>query len=273
MALISLVVIMLILGVCDWLRGRLGKHFQPALWRSLAVDALLAVELCGGAFEMGAILEHYGLLLWMVCLFLTAFYQNIRWREHSMPSPYIHLLDHLAGTKTLIETLLRSAVLLASGLFSYRLIKTIWSLELSTLHVGRPAAVDACIYPWQEVPTGVALFSEALGTFFLGVVPQLAVENPTMSNNDPLWTALAVAAMVVVAVVSALHYSGGMFNPMLATVLLGGCQGHQWWEHILVYWVGATVGALAAYKAYPTIKKAVYRKQIGAKQFVDKKSQ
>lgn len=49
-----------------------------------------------------------------------------------------------------------------------------------------------------------------------------------------------------------------MFNPMLATVLLGGCSGHDWWQHVLIYWGGATVGAVVAHMAYPTVRGIIY---------------
>ena len=53
-------------------------------------------------------------------------------------------------------------------------------------------------------------------------------------------------------------YSGGMFNPMLASVLLGGCKGNTILEHITIYWVGSTVGALGAFFIYPKIKGMAY---------------
>ena len=49
-----------------------------------------------------------------------------------------------------------------------------------------------------------------------------------------------------------------MFNPMLATVLLGGCKGNSTWEHIMIYWVGATIGAVVASLIYPKLKQFAY---------------
>jgi len=75
---------------------------------------------------------------------------------------------------------------------------------------------------YLEIPTlGLLLF---LGTAILIVGPGLAIENPFLSNNDPIYSAILVALMVVVCVLSALDISGGLFNPMLASVLFGGCQ-------------------------------------------------
>ena len=49
-----------------------------------------------------------------------------------------------------------------------------------------------------------------------------------------------------------------MYNPMLATVLFGGCKGHEWTDHVLIYWIGSTFGALVASYIYPTIQKRIY---------------
>ena len=59
-------------------------------------------------------------------------------------------------------------------------------------------------------------------------------------------------------VIAAMDLSGGMFNPMLATVLLGGCKGHSHFQHILVYWIGGFAGTYATIKTYPTVKSLVY---------------
>lgn len=37
--------------------------------------------------------------------------------------------------------------------------------------------------------------------------------------------------------------TGGYFNPVLATALKFGCQGHTVTEHVVVYWGGSCVGS------------------------------
>lgn len=51
-------------------------------------------------------------------------------------------------------------------------------------------------------------------------------------------------------VVAAFNYSGGYFNPALATALKLGCAGHTFVEFFLVYWLGATIGAVASVFVY-----------------------
>ena len=54
-----------------------------------------------------------------------------------------------------------------------------------------------------------------------------------------------------------LGYSGGYYNPVLATGLKLGCKGHSHLEFFIVYWIGSSLGALASIYAYPPLKKAL----------------
>lgn len=60
-------------------------------------------------------------------------------------------------------------------------------------------------------------------------------------------------------VVAAFNFSGGYFNPVLATALKWGCSGHTGIEHIIVYWIGACVGAMAS---VPIFKISAVRKML-----------
>lgn len=52
---------------------------------------------------------------------------------------------------------------------------------------------------------------------------------------------------------TAFDYSGGYYNPVLATSLKYGCKGNTDWEHFVVYWLGSSVGAVASIYAYPPL--------------------
>lgn len=62
---------------------------------------------------------------------------------------------------------------------------------------------------------------------------------------------------------SAFNYSGGYFNPVLATALKWGCRGHTNVEHIIVYWIGACVGALLSVPIYrvPLVRRFLVGEQ------------
>merc|ERR1712055_1208078 len=97
----------------------------------------------------------------------------------------------------------------------------VWAAEFSQQHVGRALATSsaACQIPWKATTTMQAFLAEALGTMALTIGPNLVVDNPTLQNNEPFLSAVLVALMVVAAVLAAMSFSGGMFHPMLATVL------------------------------------------------------
>lgn len=51
-------------------------------------------------------------------------------------------------------------------------------------------------------------------------------------------------------VVAAFDYSGGYFNPVLATGLKWNCQGHTNTEYIVVYWAGSILGAMLSLRLW-----------------------
>lgn len=71
---------------------------------------------------------------------------------------------------------------------------------------------------------------------------------------------------------SAFNYSGGYFNPVLATALKWGCSGHTNWEHIIVYWIGACSGALLSVPLFRnlTVRRLLVGDEAGAEDRSDK---
>ena len=152
---------------------------------------------------------------------------------------------------------------MVSGLSAYHLVSTsIWRLELVEQHVGRikETSVEHCSVPGtNETPLYILILSEFLGVFVLDVIINVGiVNNPFFQNRSPIISSSIIPGVVVLIVTMAMNISGGMFNPMLATVLVGGCNGHSTIEHILIYWIASTMGAVLADLAYPIIHRCVY---------------
>lgn len=71
-------------------------------------------------------------------------------------------------------------------------------------------------------------------------------------------------ALNSISLFAAFNYSGGYFNPVLATALKWGCGGNSHIDHLIVYWLGACVGAILSvplYK-YDVIKKLVGEERL-----------
>lgn len=130
----------------------------------------------------------------------------------------------------------------------FRYVDIIWQMETSPFHQGRSAQIAECSVPWFEVPIWQSFLAEFSGTFILSIASRLISESAFLANNDPLLSAGIFSTLITFTVVAFLEISGGIFNPLLATILVGGCRGHSWADHILIYWIGAISGAIGAQK-------------------------
>ena len=73
------------------------------------------------------------------------------------------------------------------GLATYRFyVVPVWSLELTSMHVGKPESTDAdaCVYPFDDVPIWQSMAAEFFGTLLLGVAPGLIIEHPILVKTD-----------------------------------------------------------------------------------------
>ena len=107
-----------------------------------------------------------------------------------------------------------------------------------------------------------------------------------LGDLEPKYASAIDSFIATSLVVAAFDYSGGYYNPVLgkhfkhldnivfftncpsslslATGLKIGCKGHSHLEHFLVYWVGASLGALASMYIYPLLKKSLGVKEKSA---------
>ena len=273
---ISLCIIGIIIFVCNNLRHCIINQTiarynisQQLLIQNILLDVIGAIELCGVSLQLGVVFKHYGFWSFALLLYANVFYQCMRWPNLPPPCPYFHIVNFISGkpnnNTSIVIVVIRCIVLLASGLFAYHFIITsIWRWELSETHFGRikETSTDQCSVPGGPNENVICLLvlSEFIGTLLLDVVIKiLVVDNPFFQRRDsPIIKATIISGLVVFAVSLAMDVSGGMFNPMLATVLVGGCNGHTITEHILIYWVSPTMGAVSASFIYPKIKRFIY---------------
>ena len=87
MAFVSIALIVTLLSACDFLRRQIRDRAPHSLAKSIILDFLISVELCATSFELGALLDEYGLAMWSLALFLVVVYQVLRWKDFSAPTP------------------------------------------------------------------------------------------------------------------------------------------------------------------------------------------
>jgi len=225
---------------------RRGIHRTPLLAdniKSIVLSGVCAFELGCVSLEQGVILEHYGYFFWAVSLVLVVAWQVVGW-EGVSPNALPHILErNYVGA-------LRTLAMLFCGLLSYKHMQTIWDTEVSQLHKGRAHTTSSqvCQLPWSKLSLHKVLFCEFLGSLLLTFLPRYILEHETLANNDPskMFRGYLVGVTVLTVVTLGMDTSGAMFNPTLATLLVGGCHGYSWLQHFLIYWLTPLLGAYIA---------------------------
>ena len=96
----------------------------------------------------------------------------------------------------------------------------------------------------------IIIFLEFSGTLFCGVIGSLVYSTSFCQTKLSIHLRIQLVTMsTVAAVVSAFHYTGGFFQPLLAFVRTFGCIGYfrpdiSAYDHVFVYWVGPTTAAI-----------------------------
>jgi len=225
--------------------NRLNENVKEVL-----LSGVCAFELGCVALEQGVLMEDYGLAVWALSLVIVVTWQVAGWDGIS-PNPLGHILERSK------IGLLRVVVMLVASLLSYRHMVTIWRAEMTGLHKGREAttASGVCSLPWSKNDIYLVMFTELVGSMLLTIIPRYVLEHKTLANNDPkkIIRGAIIGMAVLAIVVAGMDHSGAMFNPTLATLLVGGCVGYTTIQHVLVYWMTPLVGAALGTALYPLI--------------------
>ena len=105
--------------------------------------------------------------------------------------------------------------------------------------------------PYFQVPVMLGAVIEGVATLLCRLTSKY------LGDLEPNYASAIDSFVGTSLVVAAFDYSGGYYNPVLATGLKFGCKGHTSIEHIIVYWIGASLGALASIYIYPLLKNAL----------------
>jgi len=242
-------------------RSVIRYSLRPSLFSNCLLDFLCGLELCICGYELGVVLDIYGIPLYSAFLWLVLCWQAISWGE-ATANPYSHLLRWSSGSQTLISSMIRVGAGSAGALSSYLLLAPLWRYELSHFHAGRAdsSATGACGDDLQVsliFGTGV----ELLGTLCCFLSGSLLSDLPFL-NTKPLLITMLDNAVGVALVIAAFDLTGGYFNPNLALGIKLGCGKGGHFQHLAVYWIGPCIGALVAGPLYNGMKSIMVTDQL-----------
>jgi len=243
--------------LCETLRKVVSATIPNGLAKSALLEAIAGAELCGTGFELIIIADNYGWQVYAVYLFLLTIWFGQAWDrgvegEDAAACPYLHFERAVERTMSPLEVAIRTVGATIGGIVVFKYIQILWGLEVAETHIGRPHghAFDKCSADLQvTVLTGAVI--EGVATLLCRLTSKY------LGDLNPKYAAQIDSFVGTSLVVAAFDLSGGYYNPVLATGLKYGCKGHTNVEFLIVYWIGASLGALASIYVYPMLKNAL----------------
>jgi len=205
--------------------------------RVLCHEFVATAELCAVCFEMGIVADVYGVWTYAVLLFVLTLWWAAHWQD-AAACPYVHVENYLEGTNDLSYSTLCCLAEMAGGFAIYRYVQYTWSLQLSTSHIAK--SVWDCEAD-LHVPALQGAIVECVATMLCRLTSKM------IAAVEPKFGGSIDAFIGTSMVVAALDYSGGYFNPALATSLKLNCRGNTVMEHVVVYWIGSLAGSALAW--------------------------
>lgn len=227
--------------VRGFLSGRVGNE----LLRCCLLEMVAAAEMCGVSFELSFVNAQFGIWAWSFCVFLL-----IMWRERSWAGtsacPYTLLEQYVEGGTRPFHVFLKILCQLSGAMVSCRWVRRLWMAEAKATHVAECSAD-------LQVPVVLGFLIEALLTCACRLCSR------TLGELQPKFASAIDSFFTTAMVILAFNYSGGYFNPVLATGLKWSCRGHTHAEHIVVYWAGSILGAMLSLRVWttPSLKNAI----------------
>lgn len=230
-------------------RRLVQKSIKEPFVRLLLEEAIAAAELCGCCFELIIVADNFGVATYAIFLFALTIWWSLNWGD-ATACPYTHIEDVIEGKGDIRKALLKTWAELTGGLLVFKYVQMYWALEISDTHKNK--AFEDCTADLQ-VPVLYGVIIEGIATCMCRLASR------SLSDFNPRFATAIDSFIGTSLVVAAFDYSGGYFNPVLATSLKAGCEGHTLMEHALVYWLGACAGSILSVYVYklPGIQKYV----------------
>ncbi|KAJ8949772.1 hypothetical protein NQ318_019001 [Aromia moschata] len=233
---VSTAYIILTLLLASWSRKLVKSIFGDgdSLLRQILLEFIATLELCAACFELIIIADNWGVGAYAFFLFLLTLWWSSHW-EDATACPYSTMEEILEGAKSLKTAFFIVASQVLAALVTFRYVQILWALELVETHRGK--AFEECTADLQVDMIAGAII-EGVATCICRLTSRI------LSETDTKFGSILDAFFATMMVVAAFNFSGGYFNPALATSLKLGCEGNTFVEHMVVYWLGATVGSI-----------------------------
>ena len=246
-------------------------------FRGALLDFISAGEASLISWELITIFHQYGQPLWILTAYSVLVLKLYKYRWEATACPYSHILSVLKGVISCRHAAARILAQFVGGSVAYRWLGLIWDLGLTPIHVARSywTSYGTC-QSWLAVPVSFGFMFEFTGALISGVFTTLIFDYELVVNLSVHARIFLSSGVTMVLVVISFHHTGGFFQPLLAFARTFGCIGVlrevSILDHIIVYWLGATLGAIVAMYLAQLLKKLISncktsKKKIGLRHY------
>merc|ERR1712038_1770438 len=224
--------ILLTCFLCEALRKIIESTIPDGLLKTALKEAVAGAELCGCGFELIIIADNYGVSVYPIYLFSLTIWWGQHWGD-ATACPYLCFEDCINGSMSLLETAVRTVAATIGGVVVFAYIQILWNLEVAETHVGRShsSAWDICSADLQ-IPVLYGAIVEGVATMLCRLTTKV------LTDKEPQYSSAIDSFIATSLVVAGFNYSGG----------------HSHMEFGIVYWLAASIGAIASIYVYPIIK-------------------
>ena len=229
------------------------------------------------SWELITIFHQYGEPTWVLTAYSAMVVKLYKYRWETTACPYSHVLCVLRGVTSFKHGAARILAQFIGGSVAYRCLGWVWDLGLTPIHVARSSwtSYGTC-QAWLSVPPGLGFMLEFTGSLVSGVFTTLIFDYELVVRLSVHTRILLSSAVTMALVVVSFHHTGGFFQPLLAFARTFGCIGVlrevSILDHIIVYWLGATLGAIVAMYLAQILKKMISncktsKKKVGLRHY------
>lgn len=229
----------------------------------LLIDELISTcELCADCAELNVVYEKHGSFMYGLSLFiLTYFWLDTFGDAHTTPGYLFeeYFLDKGNNLLRKADTYVRFVGQSMAMPLAWKFASLYWSYKLLAEH-------REMLLP-ENCKT--SLTTSTLNGFLIELICCLLCRlfelfgNKLLHNNTlgKRCINLACSFLCTALVVCALEVSGGYFNPVLASSLEYGCKGINFYQHVIVFWIGPLLGHVLARFTFRKLSEEEFRKE------------
>ncbi len=259
---VSTLIIIINIVICKVLLNIFRHNIIHGIFKGCIMDFVSAGEATIVSWELITIFHQYGLPLWTLCAFVCMNVKTYLYSVDCISCPYSHINSYLRKFISGKEMFLRIVSQFMGGSVFFHWQSYVWNLGLTDIHVGRAywMSYGRCA-SWLSVPTWVGFLFELFGSFLCNISTVLIFDF-SIAPSIGVYPRIVLSSTITVSLVLAsFYYTGGFFQPLLAFARTYGCVGAlrevTVLDHIIVYWLGASLGAVTAMYSGPYLKNLV----------------